>query len=183
MTNKTQTRPKVILIAAMSIDGFIAPADKEALPSTTWTSKEDWQFFTRQSKAIGTMILGSKTFETIKRALPERQMIVMTSHQEKYLEFQEPNLIFTGESPEEILSKLAEQGVKEVALCGGSQIYTLFMQQNLVDELVLTVEPYVFGHGIKLFSASLEQKFSLTKQEKLNEAGTTVSFYQRVLEK
>lgn len=177
------TNLKVTLIAAISIDGFIAPANKEALPSTTWTSKEDWQFFTRQSKAIGTMILGSKTFETIKRALPERQMIVMTSHQEKYSEFQDPSLIFTGESPEEILSKLAKQGVREVALCGGSQIYTLFMQQNLVDELILTVEPYVFGQGIKLFNENLDQKFTLLKQEKLNEDGTTVFFYQKVLEK
>ena len=176
MTNK----PKVILIAAMSIDGFIAPADKEKLPSTVWTSKEDWQFFTKISKAIGTMIMGSKTFETIKRALPERQMIVMTSEPSRYAEYQAANLEFTSDSPQEILDQLAEQGVKEVALCGGSAIYTLFMQQDLIDELVLTVEPYVFGQGIKLFAERLDQKFSLIKQEKLNEAGTTVSFYRKI---
>lgn len=177
------SKPKVTLIAAMSIDGFIAPADKEALPSTVWTSKEDWQFFTRQSKNIGTMILGSKTFETIKRALPERKMIVMTSQPDRYVEHQSTNLEFTSAKPQEILNQLARQGVKEVALCGGSQIYTLFMQENLVDELVLTVEPYIFGQGIKLFDANLEQRFTLSKQEKLNEVGTTVFFYQKLLEK
>ncbi len=179
MTN----RPKVTLLAAMSIDGFIAPSDKEALPSTTWTSKEDWQFFTKQSKAIGTMILGSKTFETIKRALPERQMIIMTSEPSRYAEYSDPGLEFTSDPPAEILTKLQATGVKEVALCGGAHIYALFMQQGLVDEMALTVEPYVFGEGIKLFAGKMQQQFVLTKQEQLNEAGTLVLFYQRASEK
>jgi len=173
-------RPKVTLIAAMSIDGFIAPADKEKLPSTTWTSKEDWQFFTRKSKEIGTMILGSKTFETIKRALPERQMIVMTSEPERYAQYSDPSLVFTATSPAEILAELAEQGVKQVALCGGAHIYALFMQLELIDELLLTVEPYVFGEGIKLFNGQVEQQFTLINQEKINENGALVLRYQKI---
>lgn len=173
-------RPRVTLIAAMSIDGFIAPADKEKLPSTTWTSKEDWQFFTKKSKEIGTMILGSKTFETIKRALPERQMIIMTSEPGRYAEFSDPSLNFTAASPTEILAELAGQGVKQVALCGGAHIYALFMQLDLVDELFLTVEPFVFGEGIKLFGGQVEKQFALVGQEKLNDVGTLVLHYQKI---
>ncbi len=173
-------RPKVTLIAAMSIDGFIAPFDKEKLPSTTWTSKEDWQFFTKKSKEIGAMIMGSKTFETIKRALPERRMIVMTSDPSRYAEFSDPSLEFTSAEPAEILAQLHAIGTQEVALCGGAHIYALFMQLDLVDELLLTVEPYVFGEGIKLFSGQVERQFTLFDQQKINDSGTLVLHYQRI---
>ena len=173
-------KPELILIAAISIDGFIAPADKESLPSTTWTSKEDWRFFTKKSKEIGTMILGSKTFETIGKALPERKMIVMTSEPERYVDYNDPNLFFTKSTAEEILADLSKQGCERVAICGGSQIYSLFMQKGLIDRMFLTIEPFVFGEGIKLFSGKNEQKFELVSQEKLNESGTLVLEYVKV---
>jgi dihydrofolate reductase len=177
MNKPDMDRPEVILIAAMSIDGFIAPADKESLPSTTWTSKEDWHFFTKKSKEIGTMIMGSRTFETIKKALPERRTVVMTSQPERYAEFNDPNLLFTAESPEEILANLDKEGVKQVALCGGASIYNLFLQKNLVNKMFLTVEPYVFGEGVKLFNEKIEKRFSLLQQTKLNDSGTILLEY------
>ena len=172
MMKQIVNKPKVTLIAAMSIDGFIAPKDKEILPSTTWTSKEDWHFFTKKSKEIGTMILGSKTFETIKKALPERKMIVMTSQPERYANYNDQNLSFSKATAEEILADLAKQGCEAVALCGGSHIYSLFMQKGLIDNMFLTIEPYVFGEGVKLFNGRSEQKFKLLSQEKLNDSGT-----------
>ena len=172
-------KPKVILLAAMSIDGFIAPADKEALPSTAWTSKEDWRFFTSKSKELGTMIMGSTTFETIKRALPERQTIVMTSQPQRYSEYVDPSLTFTSDQPAAILAQLSEHGIEQVALCGGAHIYSLFLSENLVDEMYLTIEPYLFGHGIKLCNTPLDQSWKLVDQQELNDLGTLVLHYER----
>lgn len=170
-------KPEVILLVAMSTDGFIAPLDQEKLPSTVWTSPEDKQFFTEKSKEIGTMIMGSKTFETIGRALPGRRSIVMTSKPENYTKFNDPNLFFTNESPEEILADLSKQGVKQVALCGGAKIYNLFLEKGLVDKMFLTVEPHVFGDGVKLFGGKIEEKFKLLSQRKLNEEGSLLLEY------
>lgn len=172
--NKTE----VILLVAMSTDGFIAPLDQEKLPSTTWTSPEDKQFFTEKTKAIGTLIMGSKTFETIGRALPGRRSVVMTSRPESFSEFSDPNLFFTSKSPEEILTELSKQGVKQVALCGGASIYNLFLQKGLVDKMFITVEPQSFGEGVKLFSEEIITRFKLLKQNKLNEKGTLLLEYQ-----
>lgn len=173
-------KPKVILIAAMSIDGFIAPLKKENEPSTVWTSKEDKQFFNQKSREIGTMIMGSRTFETIGRALPDRRSIVMTSRPEKYASYVDKNLIFTNSSPEEVLADLAGNGVKEVALCGGASIYALFLKKGLVDKLFLTVEPQIFGDGIKLFSEEAKHEFKLLSVKKLNEVGTMLLEYEAV---
>lgn len=171
-------KPEVILLVAMSADGFIAPLDQEKLPSTVWTSSEDKKFFTEKTKVIGTLIMGSKTFETIGRALPGRLSMVMTSRPKNYVEFNDPNLIFTNQSPEEILTELSKQGIKQVALCGGASIYNLFLQKNLVDKMFITVEPHVFGEGIKLFDQKVTEKFKLLKQSKLNEKGTLLLEYQ-----
>ena len=46
-------------------------------------------------------------------------------------------------------------------LGGGASVYTQFMQAGLVDELFLTVEPIVFGSGIKLFSETVLAKMQL----------------------
>ncbi len=173
-------KPEVILIAAISIDGFIAPADKKTLSSTAWTSKEDLHFFVKKSKEAGTLIMGSKTFETIGKALPERKMFVMTSQPERYASYEDPSLSFTKATAEEILADLSNQGCEKVALCGGSHIYSLFMQKGLVDRMFLTIEPFVFGEGIKLFSGKNEQKFELISQEKLNENGTLVLEYAKI---
>jgi len=170
-------KPEVILIAAMSTDGFIAPLDKEKLPSTTWTSKEDKDFFNQKSKEIGLMIMGSKTFETIGKALPERISIVMTSEPERYASNNDPDLLFTDETPEEILKNLNQQEVEQVALCGGAKIYNLFLEKGLVDKMFLTVEPHIFGEGVKLFNGKVEEKFKLLGQRKLNEAGTLLLEY------
>lgn len=170
-------KPEVILLVAMSTDGFIAPTDQEKLPSTVWTSKEDKQFFTEKSKEIGTLIMGSKTFETIGRTLPGRRSIVMTSRPENYTNFDDLNLIFTSQSPEEILAELGKQGINQIALCGGARIYNLFLQKNLVDKMFITVEPHTFGEGVKIFDQKVTEKFKLLKQSKLNEKGTLLLEY------
>jgi dihydrofolate reductase len=173
-------KPVVILLAAMSIDGFIANVNKENLSSMTWTSKEDRQFFVKKTKAIGTTIMGSKTFVTIGKALPERHNIVMTSQPARYAQFNDSDLFFTAESPEEILANLNQQEINKVALCGGASIYSLFLQKGLVNRMFLTIEPCVFGEGVKLFSGKTQQQFKLISQEKLNEAGTLVLEYVKV---
>jgi dihydrofolate reductase len=170
-------KPEVILLVAMSVDGFIAPLDQEKLPSTVWTSPEDKQFFTEKSKAIGVMIMGAKTFATMGRALPERHSIVMTSQPENYAKFTDPNLTFTSQSPEEILADLDQQGVKQVALCGGSSIYNLFLQKGLVDKMFVTIEPFLFGAGIKLLTDHLGRKMQLLSTRQLNEQGTFLVEY------
>ena len=67
----------------------------------------------------------------------------------------------TDKSPRELIAELAKRGFKEVAICGGSQIYTMFMESGVVNKLYLTVEPILFGDGIKLFKRDLSHKLIL----------------------
>jgi dihydrofolate reductase len=154
---------KVFLVAAITADGFIG---RNAGHLADWTSREDKKLFVRLTKQAGTMVMGSKTFATIGRALPGRKTIVYTTRPD---EFSVDGVEATDESPVELVARLENDGVEALAVCGGASIYALFMDAGVVDELYLTIEPLLFGTGVPLFSSELDCKLSLLDLEKLNE--------------
>ncbi len=189
MIEKQKSRIKDTLIVATSKDGFISPADGVELPSTKWTSEEDYQFFTEKTKEIGVLIMGRATYDTIGRPLPGRLTVVLTRDSEKQAELARKkfkmdwlpnNLRFTNKSPQEVLQALATEGYEQVALCGGASLYQLFTEQDLVDEMFITIEPIEFGEGIKLFEDNkVFGNFQLIKEIPLNKQGTMVQHWIR----
>src|ERR1700741_5465494 len=153
----------IILIAALTADGFIGRTSGH---TADWTSKEDKQLFVKVTKQAGTIVMGSKALQSIGRALPERRMIVLTSRPADY---DVENVEFTAESPTGLVSRLVTEGVTELAVCGGAQVYRAFMNADLVGELYLTVEPVLFGTGVTLFAGELETNLQLKQTQKLNE--------------
>lgn len=177
---------KKILIVATSLDGFIAQAREQV--STNWTSLEDKKWFGKITKEIGTMIMGSTTFDTIGRALPERKTIVYTSCEEKYEKMgaknvqhfsptdTETNLYTTGSiSLMELMTHLEKTGLEKVAICGGATVYSQAIVEKQVDEIYLTLEPVFFGEGVKLFKEAKLTK--LTVQEKIELSPQTTVFH------
>lgn len=157
----------VFLIAAISADGYIAEEVKQI--STSWTSKEDKKFFSERTKKAGAVVMGMSTYQTIGKPLPDRITIVMSRTKHEVPEEYKGKLAFTAQTPVEILAEFESYGLKEVAICGGAQIYTMFMKAGLIDTLYLTVEPVVFGKGVKLFSDEVAAKLALKNCTQLNE--------------
>lgn len=161
----------VFLIAAISIDCMIAPeADTN---SGTWTSGADKKFFSDRTKKAGVLVMGSTTFNTIGRPMKDRLTIVLSS-KPKPLEYQhidDSQVRYTSQSPEEVVAQLESEGFLEIALCGGSSVYTQFMQKGLVHTLYLTIEPIVFGKGVPLFQEEVgRQNFKLKNLTKIGES-------------
>lgn len=158
----------VFLIAALTADGFIAKHSKHL---ADWTSKEDKQFFLEMTKKARVMVMGANTYETIGRPLPGRLTIVYASKEKRY-----EGVEITQKEPTELLQELEKRGYKEVAICGGSIIYTMFMDAGLIDTLYLTIEPVVFGSGLTLFNKSLEGKLNLESVERLGEQTAVLTY-------
>lgn len=152
---------KVFLIAAITADGFIA---RETNELANWTSKEDKKLFVELTKRAGVMVMGRTTFETIGRPLPGRKTIVYT-HRDVEIDGVE----VTDDTPANLIHRLHIEGYKEVAICGGSAVYTQFMQAGVVDELYLSVEPVVFGSGVPLFAGLLDVQLRLLESRPLND--------------
>ena len=52
--------------------------------------------------------------------------------------------------PAWVLSTLYQRGVRKVLLEGGGRTNWEFLHRCLVDEVVLTITPYIFGRGVSL---------------------------------
>jgi dihydrofolate reductase len=161
---------KVFIIAAMSLDGFIARSENEK--SFDWTSKEDKEFFVERTKKAGVVVFGAKTYQTIGKPLKDRLNIVY-SRTKKF-----EGVETTHKEPKELIKDLESRGFAEVAICGGASIYTLFMKSGVVDEIYLTIEPIIFGQGIKFFNEKLDFKLELLESKILNSQGSLLLHYK-----
>ena len=149
---------------AETVDGVISRSSNEFVD---WTGSADKKMFMKLTKEAGALIMGSKTYDTIGRPLPGRKNIILTRNKERISD--NPNLVFTADSPEKILHDLEEEGYTSVALAGGTQVNTLFATRNCIDEIIITIAPRVFGSGLRLFTEPLDLQLQLLFTEVLEE--------------
>ena len=164
---------KTFIIAAQTADGYIA---KHSDHPAVWTSKEDKKRFIEITKRAGVMVMGLRTFKTLGKALPGRLNIVYSDQKENP---EIEGVEYTSLSPKELIKNLDERGFKEVAICGGSSIYTMFMGSGIVEKLYLTIEPKIFGSGMSLFNKDLDYDLKLVSSE-VTESDTTLLEYDVV---
>lgn len=142
---------KTIIIMAESLDGSIAYDSSHA---ASWTSKEDKKFFIKETKKGGAIVFGQNTFKTLgDKPLPGRLNVVMTIDEDDKKK-EKPGLLefFVNRKPEMVLSALKKKGLKKVFIGGGGIINGLFFDAGLVDELWITIEPKIFGTGMRILS-------------------------------
>jgi len=153
---------KVILLMALTLDGKIGKS-RDHFPD--WTGKADKKLFVTLTKRAGALIMGSKTFDTIGTPLPGRKNIVMTRNRSRVSDWE--NLVYTDKSPKRILEDLANEGFTEVILAGGTLVNSLFAEANLIDEIVVTVSPLIFGYGLSLFTEKINMTLELMDVERV----------------
>lgn len=169
---------KVILYMGISINGLIAKENGDS----EWTSEENLQGFYDQSKTAGNIIMGANTFRAASGAgyfpFPDALNIVLTK--QKIENEWGDKVLFVNRTPKETLSLLEEKGFKTVFIAGGGHLNTSFMEDNLIDEIYLDVEPLLFGKGIPLFAeGDFEAELQLLETKKLNE--DTIQLHYKVL--
>ena len=86
-----------------------------------WKIPAEMKYFS-QITSGNTVLMGSKTFESIGKPLQNRFNIVITKNLEKYKHWQEKNLIFT-DNWKEILEPYRENPNKHIFVIGGREIY------------------------------------------------------------
>jgi len=136
---------RVFFIAVLSANGKIS---RSHTASVDWNSEADLKWFKDITTKAGVVVMGRRTFETLKSPLPKRLNVVMT-HNPSHEEI--PNVMFTDVLPDNLIKTLEKRGYNSVAIVGGQSIFTLFLKEKLVDEMYLTYEPIIFD-GIDLFS-------------------------------
>lgn len=152
----------VTLIMAITADGKIAK-DKNQLAD--WTSKEDKQLFVKTSKDFGVIMMGENTFKTFPKPLPGRLNLVFSYEGGEDIE---GSLKWVKGEPEIVLLDLETMGYKKALLGGGAFLNTLFLKKKLISEIIISIEPKLFGSGISLFNEEFECNLELKECKKIN---------------
>ena len=122
---------EVILIAATTIDGFIA---RHSLEVTSWS--EDLHLFKEQTMGHP-IIMGANTFKTLSNELVGREMIVVSRSQE----------------PQDVLANISSA---RCFVVGGGKTYYRFIDH--ITDIYITPHPYVFGKGVPLFDGKISKE-------------------------
>lgn len=171
VSEMTSPQLHIRLIAVQSIDGFITRHD--APGASSFASEHDQRRFRELLAESDCSVFGAATFRAEEAAInaslsPSRLKVVMTRSPEVFAAKIRPGLMeFSDESPSALALRLAASGHRRCSLLGGGQIYAAFLAAGLVDEICLTVEPWVFGGGAKLAVSACDARFSLVEVERL----------------
>lgn len=164
---------QITLLAATSLDGFIAGDTGNG----DFSSPEDKAFlrFFLRSPACDCFICGRKTAEEFHDRLKFKPLLVFT-HMQKPAE----ENIFYFTDKDDLQRLLALKGLNSPALLGGAEAYAYFLENRLVDRIILTTENFRFYRGKHLDFPRFQQNFILEKTNKLSDR-TFVSYYQKKL--
>jgi len=145
----------IILIAAITMDGYIARRSEEVI---TWS--KDLKLFKKQTKGYP-VIMGSNTEKTLAVELDGREKIV----------------IHRNDNPKKILDEL---NAEKCFIIGGGMTYTKFTPY--LTHMYLTPHPLIFGSGIKLFpNLNKELSLKFMKTITVNKTKGIFQFQYKVL--
>lgn len=167
---------RCIAIAACTIDGKIA---LDANHFSDWTSPEDKDLLHEFLDKADVIVVGNNTYKTAIEPLSKRNCIVLTSSVATTERKSDKLLLW---NPATVPYASVLQNTAIVAVLGGTQTYTYFLEQGLLDEIYLTIEPLIFGRGLDLFESSkdLTTHFKLISTKQLNESGSLLLHYKKL---
>lgn len=153
---------QITLVWAMTEKGLIG--NQNSLP---WRLPKELKHFkaTTMGKA---MVMGRKTFESIGKALPGRQTIVLTHN--KNFKAKEVDVAFDVQGVFEAI-----ENREELMVVGGAKIYELFLP--LADKLIVSDVEGMF-EGDTYFPAMDWDEWVVMKEEK--HEGFCVKTYERL---
>ncbi|RAZ67717.1 dihydrofolate reductase family protein [Planococcus maitriensis] len=143
---------KVVCYIAQSLDGYIA--DKEETLEWLLDVEMDGDAgYGRFIETVDTILLGRRTYEWViahesgKFPYADLRSYVFTSHPKE----DEGQIAFTSEDPASVLKKLKQQPGGTIWPVGGSLLLENLLQEDLIDEFVISIAPVTLGDGIPLF--------------------------------
>jgi dihydrofolate reductase len=130
---------KTVLIVDSSINGIISRA--EGSGEGSWNSPEDGVHYRSSVSEIGVCIMGRTSFDTIGGKNYEGVKHFVMTNNEDLLTNQHgnDNVVYTNKPYNDLLDEIALSGKQTVAILGGSKVYTDMVNQDLIDEMIITI--------------------------------------------
>jgi dihydrofolate reductase len=170
---------KVTLAMVTSLDGRSTNSAHDG--PAEWASAEDQAAFREQIATHDCIVMGSGTYEasrSIIKPSADKPRVILTHHPQRFAGEQQPGLHFSADTPYVVIQKAKDSGLKSLLLVGGAETNARFFDLKLVDEILITIEPVLFGGGAA-FTTALQNdvQLKLLSCKQLNARGTLLAHY------
>ncbi|MBB4822797.1 dihydrofolate reductase [Sporosarcina luteola] len=143
---------KLILFIASTLDGYIAAKD-ESLEWLFTVEGEGDNGFSEFYDTVDTVLMGKRTYDWImKHEVKEfpyknKECYVFTRSMNEDTD----DVKFISGDITHFVNQLKSKDGKNIWIVGGGELLQPFLQENVVDELIITLAPTLLGKGIPLF--------------------------------
>lgn len=147
-------RRNVIVNIATSADGYIARPDGDLEWLTSRPKPKGFYGMNAFMKSIDTMVFGRKTYD-ISRRMGARfdstgRTVIFSRHAPPA--DAPPGVTFESGAISTFVQRLQDQPGKDIWLMGGGDLIASFLDEQAIDEFVITVVPVFIGDGIPLIA-------------------------------
>jgi dihydrofolate reductase len=164
---------KMILNLVMTFDGYVAGIHDEM----DWlekihkrpTGSAKWDFSSFTSK-VGAIIVGKRSYELgiahgwfKNQAYGSSPIFVLCKNIPKNPSNDADFRFITAGTKEAYRQASVAAGDKWIYLFGGPNVFQQFLNENLVNEMWITIAPILIGKGIRLFDNLTERHIELEK--------------------
>ncbi len=161
---------KTVLYIATSLDGFIARPDGSLDWLTSVPSPDTGDYgYAAFLERIGTTIMGRLTYDEIIGfgvEWPYAGLDTYVATKNSALKIQSPDTYLLTEDLREFVTELKRKAKNDIWLVGGGQLITAFINEGLLDKMIITIIPKIIGEGIPLFAGlSGETSWKLTETQ------------------
>jgi dihydrofolate reductase len=178
---------KVTLGLANSLDNFIAREDG----GSDWLhwSGEIAEISARFMKTVDVLVMGRKTYEVMlasgETSYPGATNYVFTRSAKKAAALKKrlatkktaKNVEIVSEDAVAFLGKLKTKKGKGIVVFGGGELAKTLFEADLIDEVVLNVQPVILGSGVPLFYRMERQiDLELFDVKRLKDGGVVLSY-------
>lgn len=144
---------KLKYYVALTVDGFIAHQDGTF--DGFLAEGEHVSDFLASYSWFDTVLMGRKTYQVgldvgVTNPYPALRQFVFSRSLEKS---PDANVTLVSDGIVGLIRDLKKEDGKDIWLCGGSEIAAQLFAEKLIDEIVVKLNPVVFGAGISLFSS------------------------------
>ncbi len=147
---------KTILYIATSLDGFIAKPDGNLDWLTSIPPPKEGDYgYAELLRSISTTIMGRKTYDEIigfgvEWPYTGLDSFVVTAN--KDLQIKSPDTYILSENLKDFVTDLKKNTDKDIWLIGGGKLVTTFINEGILDKMIITVIPKILGEGLPLFA-------------------------------
>ena len=150
---------KIIYYVASSIDGYISGPNDDV--SKFMFQGDATQKYLKDLKSFETVIMGRNTYEFgYKFGAVPGQPSPAYPHMKHYIFSNNLKLENKSDQVEiqpldtEIIKRIKKESRTDIYLCGGGQFAGWLLENGLVDQLKLKLNPIILGNGTRLFGRS-----------------------------